>query len=249
MALACAEALRAGLVAEDVETRNAAALEIGTRRLREAASAVVARLGHEPAPTVRETLTWACVQLGSAVHDDVVALLTSAEPSVRMQAAHVLSKMDLPIPVEALSPVIADRDEDVSVKAFRAASSTHDPAVVPMLARRLGSGSSEVRDALTTAFAELGPLGVAELVEALDDDDPAVIEHTLEAIAQVGSPDADGVAAHVGAMLGESDVAVQVAAVMALGALDRDVTGPMLEFAATLPEPRVAATALRLLEN
>lgn len=227
----------------DPDVRLAAAFALGSDRDPQVPAALVERLGQEQDPTVRETLTWACVQHADTVRPLVVAKLGSDDAATRSQAAHVLSKMGGDDLAQHLGGVIADADPLVAVKAFRAAASTKDPAVVPALVARLGDADLELRDALSVAFSRLGSLGVPALVEALGNEAAGVRAHAAEALAHVGSPDADGAVGALSALASDADDEVRLAAVMALGALEPDVAKDALVAAADGGDPRVAAVA------
>lgn len=227
----------------DRDVRLATAFALGSAASSEAVPALVARLGAEEDPTVRETLTWACVQHAEAALPLVLEAMGSPDAATRAQAAHVASKIGGAGITEALSGVIADDDNEVAIKAYRAAASTLDPAVVPALVARLGEGDLELRDALAVAFERLGALGVPALVEAVGSERAEVRAHAAEALAHVGSPDADGAVTALQGLLDDADGDVRMAAVMALGALDAEVSGPALAAAAGNGDHRVARVA------
>ncbi len=241
--------LIAALDDPDRSVRQRAAVELGTVHTQEAADALVAHLGAEDDPFVREALTWATVQTGALAVPGVLAQLTSPQAAVRMQAAHVLSKIGDPTHAEHLVPVVADADPQVAVKAYRAAANTGHPGVVPALADRLGDGDSEQRDALTRAFGTLGESGVGVLVRALGDTVADVREHAADALGHLGSPAADGAAGALAGLLADPDAGVRLAAVSALGELDAEVGRAGLDAAASADDPVVAAVGRRLLER
>ena len=230
----------------DRSVRQRAAVALGSVRSQESADALVSRLGTETDCFVKESLTWAAVQTGPLAVPGVLAQLTSAEPAVRSQAAHVLSKIGDPAHAEHLVPVIADDDPLVAVKAFRAAANTGEPVVIPALAARLGDGDLEQRDALTSAFATLGAPAVDVLIAALADDDASVRAHAADTLGHLGSPLADPALVGLVGLLADADAEVRLAAVSALGQLGVVVAGEALAAAAASPDARVAGVAAAL---
>lgn len=231
------------LVDVDPRVRLAAALTIGTQRDAASAAAVVARLGQENDCRVRETLTWAAVQLRDEVSDQIVAKLDDPQASVRQQAAHVLSKIGDPEHAQHLAGVLADQDPEVAIKAFRAAANTGSPTVVPALVARLGDPDGELRDGLTRAFNTLGEVAVDALTGALTSPEAAVREHAADALGHLGSPAADAAVDALAGLLADSSAEVRVTAVSALGQLDPELTGDVLGRAADGDDPVVAAVA------
>ena len=235
--------LIAGLDDPDRSTRHEAAIALGGVRTAEAAAALVEHLGVETDCFVREALTWATVSVGELAVPGVLEQLRSPEAGVRMQAAHVLSKIGDPEHAEHLLPVVADADPGVAVKAYRAAANTGHPSVVPALAGRLGHGDLEQRDALTSAFATLGESGVGVLVAALSDAEASVRTHAAETLGHLGTPLADGAAAALRGLLDDPDAEVRFVAVTALGELAPEASEAALAAARASDDPRVAAVA------
>lgn len=236
-----------GLQDPDRDIRMQTAMALGSTREAGVAEALVARLGADQDATVRETLTWACVQHADEVLPLVVELLHDESADTRRQAAHVLSKIADPSIAGQLSGVIADDDPQVAIKAYRAAASTNDPAVVPALAARLGQGDQELRDALASAFSNLGGHGVETLVRALADTDAEVRAHAAQALGEVGSPAADRAVEALTRATGDEDAAVRVAAVSALAGFEPEVAAPALRSASGSDDRLVSAIATRLL--
>lgn len=230
----------------DRNERTQALMALGSVRTPRAADALVAHLGVETDCQVREMATWATVNVGELAVPGVLGLLKSETPAVRMQAAHVLSKIGDPAHAEHLVPVVGDADPQVAVKAFRAAAKTGEASVVPALAARLGDGDPEQRDALTRAFGTLGETGVSALVAALDDPEADVRAHAADTLGHLGSPLADSAAGRLAGLLTDPDAAVRLAAVSALGELDREASGDALRSAAASGDAVVAGVARRL---
>lgn len=239
--------LIAALDDPDRSLRHEAAIALGGVHTDAAAQALVAHLGAESDCFVREALTWATVQAGARAVPGVLAQLRSPEAGVRMQAAHVLSKIGDPDHAAHLVPVVADADPQVAVKAYRAAANTGHPDVVPALAGRLGDGDLEQRDALTSAFATLGETGVGTLVAALADDSADVRAHAADTLGHLGSPLADAAAGALAGLLGDADADVRFAAVSALGELDPEAAATALGQAEASADPVVSRVARHLL--
>lgn len=212
------ELLVTQLHSDDSATRFDAASLIGIDRVTDAADALAARLGAETDCQVRERVTWATVQVIDAALPAVLALLDSPDAEARMQAAHVLSKAARPEFAAHLAPLVADADAQVAIKAYRAAANTGDPAVVPLLAARLGDGDAHQTDALTNAFVTLGGAGVPALVEALTSERVAVRRHAAETLGHLG-PDADAAVDALTGATADADAEVRVMAATALGQL------------------------------
>lgn len=239
------QALIAQLVDPDLSVRRRAALTLGASGDPAAAPALVARLGAEENAGVREDVTWATVQLIDAALPQVLRLLASDQPAERRQAAHILSKVADPAHAPHVIPLVADAHSDVAIKAYRAAANTGSPTVVAPLAERLGDGDALQRDALTNAFATLGGLGIAALIRALTDPDPAVREHAADALGHLGTPDADAAAPALLGLVADPEPTVRVAAVAALGQLGDSADAALAEIASGTGTQ--AALAVRLL--
>lgn len=230
----------------DRSARHGAAIALGSAHVAASAEALVAHLGSETDCFVREALTWACVQVGSAAVPGVLAQLRHADPRVRSQAAHVLSKIGDPAHAEHIVPVVADADAEVAVKAYRAAANTGHPSVIPALADRLGDGELEQRDALTSAFATLGEASIGALLAALSDAQASVRAHAADTLGHLGTPLADGSAEALRGLLSDPDAEVRFSAVTALGELDLAVSSDALAGAVASPDSRVSLVARHL---
>jgi HEAT repeat protein len=239
--------LIAALDDPDRSMRHEAAIALGGVHKDEAADALVAHLGAETDCFVREALTWATVQAGERAVPGVLAQLRSPEAGVRMQAAHVLSKIGDPAHAVHLVPVVADADPQVAVKAYRAAANTGHPDVLPALAGRLGDGDLEQRDALTSAFATLGETGIDTLVAALGDASADVRAHAADTLGHLGTPLADAAASALAGLLSDEDADVRFAAVSALGELDPAGASAGLKRAEASADPVVSRVARHLL--
>lgn len=232
----------------DRDVRLRAAIDSGTFRHADVTTTLVSRIAVEEDFHVRETLSWALVQQGDAALPAVLEMLTSKNPLERRQAAHILSKVGNPAHVGHILPVVSDDDPDVAIKAYRAAANTGSPNVVQPLVSRLGDGAGEQRDALSNALQQLGPLAVADLTIALQNEDPTVRMHAAEALAQIGE-DAQPAAFALSGATSDEDPEVALAAVMALGALGGERAQAALQEVETAGDQPLGAVAARLLSS
>ena len=234
----------------DGTNRRHAALALGREQdpSGTTASALVERLATEADSCVREDLTWATVQHIDTALPEVLAMLTDADPHLRRTGAHILSKVGDPAHLDALTPLVADEDVDVALKAYRAvAHSGAEQAdkALDALAGRLGDGDALQRDALTAAFHRFGEAAVPALTAALTDTDAEVRQHAADALGHLGEEAATASEALATLATDEVD-AVRLAAVSALGQLG-EAAGPALERLAASGDPVVAAVARRFL--
>lgn len=218
------------LTSGDVFDRFDAASLIGIHRVSGAADALVSRLGAESDCQVRERITWATVQVIDAALPGVLRQLVEGDEPTRKQAAHVLSKTGRPEFAELLADVVNDPDPDVAIKGYRAASQTGNPAVLPMLAARLGDGDALQKDQLTNALVVFGTDSVDVLVAALADEDAAVRAHAAESLGYLGREADPALAALVTATT-DADEAVRVVATSALGQLGEVADEPLAALA------------------
>lgn len=231
----------------DRDVRQRAVIALGERADPATADALVAQLFAEPDFFVRDTLTWAVTRLGSSALPAVLAGLGEQRgPEVRTQALRTLSKVADPTTVSAILTLIDDDEPAVSAKARWALARIGDPRVVPELADRLGAKTPEVQNALTDVLASFGSGAVPTLVDALAHPDAAVRQHAADVPCHVGHPDAEPAPGALGQAAADTESAVAVSAVMALGELQGPDAEHALERAAELPDPRVSAVAARL---
>ncbi|NLV55619.1 MAG: HEAT repeat domain-containing protein, partial [Acidimicrobiales bacterium] len=170
--------------------RRQAAMNLGMLKDPAVVPGLLQRLRAEtPGCGVHETLTWATVQHIDTALPEVLAMLTDADPHLRRTGAHILSKVGDPAHLDALTPLVADEDVDVALKAYRAvAHSGAEQAdkALDALAGRLGDGDALQRDALTAAFHRFGEAAVPALTAALTDTDAEVREHAADALGHLG---------------------------------------------------------------
>ncbi|SDB92599.1 HEAT repeat [Raineyella antarctica] len=242
-------ALATLLTDPDRNIRLRAAMELGISQDAAAAPALVAALGPELDSRVRGMITWATVQHAGEAIDELVALLQDGDPAVRHQVLHVLSKIGGREILPYVLPAVADEDPQVAIKAYRAAASTDAPEVVPALVARLGDGDDEQRDQLNRALRLLGAWPVEPLADALAAEDPAVRLHAADALAEIGSPDAEPAVIALARTTEDPEAEVRLAAVCALGELEDEDSVEVLRQVATGADQVLARVAGRLLRS
>ncbi len=229
--------------------RLRAAMDLGTSADPAAGAVLVARLGAESDPAVKEMITWAAVQHAENAMGALMVQLYSADAPVRAQAAHVLSKIGGEGVVRPILPVLGDEDPVVAVKAARAAASTGSPEVVPALVARLGQGDAAVRDAVSDALLVLSQWAVEPLVAALAAPDPIVRIHAADTLSDLGSPEADPAIPVLIGHLADPEPDVRLAMLCALSRLDHEQTDAVLRATAEGDDPEMAYVAGRLLRR
>lgn len=234
---------------KDENVRLRAAMDLGISTDPQAADVLVARLGTEADPAVKEMITWAAVQHADRAMGALMVQLYSAEAPVRAQAAHVLSKIGGEVVVRPIIPVIADEDIEVVVKACRAAASTGSPDVVPALLARLGHEHAAIRDALSDALVTLAEWTLEPLVAALAHPDPYVRIHAADTLSDLASPRADVAIDVLAEHLADPEPDVRIAMACALSRLDPERTTGVLQELAEGDDPELAYVAGRLLHR
>lgn len=229
--------------------RRHAAMQLGMSKDPAVVPGLLQRLRAEvPGCGVHEDLTWATVQHIDTALPEVLAMLTDADPHLRRTGAHILSKVGDPEHLEHLTPLVADDDVDVALKAYRAVAHSGGEQVekaVGALAGRLGDGDALQRDALTAAFHRFGEAAVPALVAALADTDAEVREHAADALGHLGG-DAAAAADALAALVSDEVAAVRLSAVSALGQLGEAAAAP-LGALVDADDPVVASVAKRFL--
>lgn len=231
----------------DPSVRLRAAMELGLSADPAAASVLVEALGPELNSRVRGMITWATVQHADEALPRLVALLDDADPAVRHQVLHVLSKIARPEVLPHVLPLVADPDPQVAIKAYRAAATSRDPQAVPALVEQLGTGDAEQRDQLVRNLKLLAPWSVDALVAATWSTDVDVRAHAVDALAEIGSPDADSAVSALVERLSDADADIRLGAVCALGELDSDEARQALTGVAAGDDTVLASVASRLI--
>ncbi|RMB62180.1 HEAT repeat domain-containing protein [Tessaracoccus antarcticus] len=208
--------------------------------------ALVAQLVEDPAPGVREVLTWAIARHGHAARDALIPLLTHPDPVVRAQAAHALSKVGDASVAPFVVPLLRDDDVVVASKAAQVLGRFGGHAALTALVGILGDGPDVVGDAVVAALEEVGPSAVAPLVARLGDPAALVRSRAAEALGLVGVADA---AEHLAPLVHDDDPSVRFEAIVALGQLAGDAAEAAIEGAQGSPDDRLRHIAARLLRD
>lgn len=238
------ETLRTG---EPATKRRHAALELGTIDESGLVPALVEALRAEKDGHVREDITWAIVRHADEAEDTLRELIASDNPADRFSGAHVISKIGDPKYFEAVLPLVLDEDKDVALKAYRAATNTGGVKAAETLAKRLGDGDGWQRDALSDAFRKLGEPVVSVLVAALDDENPDVRDHAVEALGYLGE-DAASAADALEARVADEHPPLRLTAVSSLGQIG-EAGHAALERVAEGSDETLAAVAQRHLSR
>lgn len=201
-------------------------------------------LSAEQEPGVREVLTWSVAQHGSEAVGPVAARLEDADPAVRRQMVHVLSKLHDPRAVGPVARLLDDADPGVRAKAAFALGQLGGDEAVVRLVGALGDDDSVVRDAVTAALARIGRDAV---------DSIAVVARTgtaprarLQAVEVLGAVGVDSATAVLIDALSDDDADVRFEALWGLGSLVNDEAGRAIRKARTSPDRRTRLLAERL---
>lgn len=217
------DAVLPALTHPDKNTRQRAAVALGTLADDAAGPALVARLRDEPDFFVRDTVTWAVTRLGETTRELVEALAESQDPVTTSQALHVLSKIASPLSIPTVSRYTGDRDATVAAKARTAIARIGDPAGITVLTEHLGQGGQSEQNQLTTDLASFrrdAVPGVVDLVaRCLSDADPQVRRHAADVLAHIGRPAAPAIAG-LAQQLTDPDEHVRLAGATALYEID-----------------------------
>lgn len=265
------------LRAEDLETRQAAAValgRIGDRRataplvaaldepeLTLAAAGALARLGDGAAfealvqrlgdrdAAVRQAIIAALNSIG---HEEMPAriatLLTHADPIVRESALKIAGYFGYP---DCLGRVLAccrDENETVRRTAIEQLPFFEDAGVFDALADALEHDAGSVRAAAAQALARVDhPSRSAVLLRALKDSDPWVRFVTLRTLGAIGATEA--VPPVLAAVEKDPAPHVRLAAIEVIGRISPSEALGVLEPLTTSPNPDIARTAVAALGN
>ena len=198
----------------DKNARIRSAFSLGAAARQEALPVLVEQLITEPDFFVRETLTWAVVRMGAAALPALLPLLEYADPAVRLQVVHTLSKLSEPRATAALLLAVQDPDAEVARRAVFALGQLGSSEALGGLIAALGQPSAEQRQSLTTALVQVGSAAVPALIEALDQPSALVRAQAADILGLIGSGEAVPALAD---LLGDGDWEVRFAALSALG--------------------------------
>ena len=233
----------------DPDVRLAAALGLGEQADSGVAGALVHRFGLERDFQVREALTWAALRIREAALPLVIAELGSPNWLARLQAVHTIGKAGRRADGEVVATLAGDPIDSVAERAYWAAAQTRNPCVIPALVASLGRGDATHRNSLTVALASFGASAVPALADALGDPAAAVRCHAAETLSDLGGPEADQAAQALIAAVRDSDGAVRLAALNALGHLRVRAAWLAIDEVALCAEPRLRHLAQRLAER
>ena len=235
----------AALVHPDKDVRQRAAVALGERAEPTLAPAIAALLWQERDFFVRETLTWVLTRTPGPAVEAATTALGAEDPSVRLQALHLLSKIADPDSAAAVAAHLDDPDCAVMDKARWALARIGDPSVVPLLVDRLGQGELAHRDSMTTTLAQIGAPAVPSLITALTEADAGARAHAAEVLCFIGAPGALEAIGPLVESLGDDHPDVRLSAVLALRELvDHPVArGALRQAAAEHEDARVRAVA------
>jgi HEAT repeat protein len=265
------------LQAEDLDTRQAAAValgRIGDRRatipliaalddpdLTLAAAGALARIGDgaafdalvtrlgDPDAAARQAVIAALNSIG---HEDMPAriatLLTDADPLVRESALRIAGYFGYPDCLDRVLACCRDGNETVRRTAVEQLPFFEEGDVFETLASALEHDTASVRAAAASALARVEhPSRTEALLRALDDNDPWVRFVTLRTLGAIGATEA------VPPVLAtvERDPAphVRLAAIEVLGRISPSEALAVLEPLTASPNPDIARTAVAALGN
>lgn len=157
-------ALMAALRGATPSGRLQAALLAGTEPDPGLLATLIERCGVEPDFFVRETLTWALIQLPrTLVVPALRRQLDAPLPQARSQALHTLSKLVVPQAWAWVFPsLVNDPDDEVARTAWRVAVGVvprgEEAHLTGTLLRHLGRGDADVKKSLSRALIDLALL-------------------------------------------------------------------------------------------
>ncbi len=189
-------------------------LQIGGPRAVEAVLGRLTREGPDLSGYIQESL----IRFARKDVEPVIQSLTSPDPRVRRETAYLLGELGDPLAVEPLARLLDDPDPVVRKNACYAlgalAPATGDPGwVVRALVARLGDPDGDVADQARSALVRFGRAAVDALVEVCRNARPHVVVRALNALRDIGSPQAEPVMIE---LLTHPDRRVRVAAVSGL---------------------------------
>jgi hypothetical protein len=149
----------------------------------------------ESSPGVRDAALDSVMEFGSAAVDPLLHLLTSSDPDLARNAAHILGKLCERHGIRgdrivlALSALLQSPDRRTRFTAAWALGAACDPAAIPSLSDALTDTVDAVRRVVGEALVNIGPVAGRSLLEGLSEQlDPnaryvaaSVIERTASA--------------------------------------------------------------------
>lgn len=265
------------LQAEDLETRQAAAVALGRIGDRRATSALVAALSDEelavpaagalarigdaaafealiglvghPDSAVRQATIAALNSIGHAdMPRRVLALLGDANPLVRESAAKIAGYFGYAGCLARMIACCDDESEAVRRAAVETLPMFDDPAAIARLGQALAGGTDAVRAAAATAFGHASAADAVEpLLRALGDADPWVRYFALRSLGSFQQPSAAPAVRNC--LERDSAGQVRLAALDVLSRLQLPDVLSMLEPLAVSEDQDMARAAIRALRH
>jgi HEAT repeat protein len=265
------------LHAEDLDTRQAAAIalgRIGDRRataplvaaldepeLTMVAAGALARLGDgsafdalltrlgDPDAAVRQAVIAALNSIGHAdMPDRIATLLRDSDPIVRESALKIAGYFGYP---DCLGRVLAccrDDSETVRRTAIEQLPFFEDSGVFDTLVQAIAHDVASVRAAAASALARVEhPARTATLLRALDDDDPWVRFVTLRTLGAIGA--AEAMPPVLATVKQDPAPHVRLAAIEVIGRISPSEALEVLEPLTASPNPDIARAAVVALGN
>ncbi|HMA36719.1 MAG TPA: Npt1/Npt2 family nucleotide transporter [Chloroflexia bacterium] len=148
---------------------------------------------HDPRPRVHGAVILGLLKYGGAAGiqtalGPLAALFASPQPALRQAGAYVVGAIGLPRYHHLLQPLFADPQLDVQISAIRAAGELRAPALIPALAKKLGSRPTLMP--AVTSLVRYGP-GIEVILGEMLDNPATPIETRIEIPAtlwRIGTP-------------------------------------------------------------
>jgi HEAT repeat protein len=230
----------------DKNLRLQATLHLGKPDNLEALPALTAQLVQEPDAFVCENITWAIVRIGQAALEPMLDVLRTSNPTGRLRAAHVLSKLNDMRSVNALILSLQDEDLGVVQKAAFALGQLGDARAIAALTQRLGEQQIDFRETLLTSLERFGSRALPLLKPLLNHKHWSVREQTVTVMGFIADP---SVIPDLNDSLRDPDWQVRLAGVMALGTFQHPDAQAALNTVLDDQDPRIRLTASRFLER
>lgn len=207
---------------------------------------LVTQLAAEPEPGVREVLTWAIARHGDAARDALLPFLEDADPLVRTQGVHALSKIGDASVASLIAVLLEDPVPAVASKAAQALGRLGGTVAQQALVRALGRGEAAFNDSVVAGLEKAEPTVVTQLLPLLRDPLPTVRACAAEVLGLLGERSCAGA---LGQLLDDDDPQVRFETVVALGQLPGESAATLIDEARSSPDERVRHVAARLLRD
>jgi len=263
------------LQAEDLETRQAAAVALGRigdrrgtaplvkaladRDLAVAAAGALARIGDasafealivrlgDPDSSIRQSVIAALNSIGHPeMPGRILPLLTSPDAIVREAALRIAGYFGYPECLDSVRTCCRDENETVRRTAVEQLAFFEDPGVFETLTCALADDSASVRSAAAGALARIEhPARIEALLEALEDPDPWVRFVALRSVGMIGDPVAVPIV--VAKLEGDAAPHVRLAAIEVIGRMTPSEALTVLQPLASSPNEDIARAAIAAL--